>query len=190
MPDMRASDAQREHAVEQLRDHALAGRLTVEELDDRCARAYAAVTVSQLQELLADLPSSVATREPPPPVPAPALGPPGVRPFTYEWHHPVAPDAAMEAAVRHIAPTLHRQRYELVERTDTRLGFTYSYRPGWVLAVALLLPPIGWLALMHKEEERVVIELEPDRRRGGTRMIVRGNAPKRIRRAFAQLLGP
>jgi hypothetical protein len=84
MPDMRASDAERERTVAQLRDRALAGRLTVEELDDRCARAYAALTV----------------------------------------------------------------------------------------------------------EERVVMELEPDRRRGGTRMIVRGNAPKRVRRAFAQLLGP
>jgi hypothetical protein len=189
MPDLRASDAERERTVEHLRNHALAGRLTVEELDERCARAYAAVTVSQLSELVADLPPPAAVSRPSP-QPAPALGPPGVRPFTYEWHHPVAPDRAMEEALRHIAPALHAQGYELVDRTDTRLGFSYSYRPGWTYAVAVLLPPIGFLALLHREQERVVIELEPDRRRGGTRMIVRGSAPKRVRRAFAQLLGP
>jgi hypothetical protein len=187
MPDIRASDAERERTVERLRDHALAGRLTVEELDERCARAYAAVTVAQLAELLADLPAAPPARAP---QPLPALGPPGVRPFTYESHHPVAPDEAMEAALRHIAPVLHGQRYELVDRSGTRLAFAYSYRPGWTYLVAIALPPVGWIALFHKAEERVVIEFEPDRRRGGTRMIVSGNAPKRVRRAFAQLLGP
>jgi hypothetical protein len=189
-PELRASDAERERVVGHLRDHALAGRLTVEELDERCARAYAAVTRLELSALLADLPSPSPVRRPASPPAPPALGPPGVRPFTYEWHHPVAPDKAMEEALRHIAPALNRQGYELVDRTETRLGFVYSYRPGWTYGVALLLPPIGWLALFSKRDERVMIDLEPDRRRGGTRMIVRGNAPKRVRRAFAQLLGP
>jgi len=186
-PDLRASDEERERAVEQLREHALAGRLTVEELDERCARAYAAVTVSQLSELLVDLPKPAVE---PRPAPAPAVGGPGVRPFTYEWHHPVAPDRAMEEALRHIAPALHRWRYELVERSERRLAFVYSYRPGWTYGVAVLFLPIGLLALLHTREERVVIEFEPDRRRGGTHMIVRGNAPQRVRRAFAQLPGP
>ena len=53
-----------------------------------------------------------------------------------------------------------------------------------------MLPPFGLLVLLHRVQERIVIELEPDRRRGGTRMIVRGSAPKRVRRAFAQLLAP
>jgi Domain of unknown function (DUF1707) len=189
MAELRASDADRERTVEHLREQALAGRLTVDELDERCARAYGAVSVSQLSELLADLPAPTPAPRPPP-APVPAVGPPGVRPFTYEWHHPVASHRAMEEALRHIAPALHRQGYELVDRTDTKLGFEYSYRPGWTYAVAVLLPPIGFLALFHREQDRVVIELEPDRRHGGTRMIVRGNAPKRVRRAFAQLLGP
>ena len=189
MPDLRASDAERERTVRHLRDQALAGRLTVEELDERCARAYAAVTVSELAALMEDLPAPTAE---PPPVPQqmPDVGPPGVRPFTYEWHHRVAPDRAMEEALRHIAPALHAQGYELVDRTESRLGFVYSHRPGWTYAVAVLLLPFSLLALLYRVEDRVVIELEPDRRRGGTRMIVRGNAPKRVRRAFAQLLGP
>jgi hypothetical protein len=189
MPDLRASDAERERIVQHLRDQALAGRLTVEELDERCARAYAAVTRSQLAELVEDLPAPVAEPRPVPPAP-PSVGPPGVRPFTYEWHHPVAPDRAMEEALRHIAPALHAKGYELVDRSDTKLGFVYSYRPGWTYPVSVLLLPFSLLALLHRVEDRVVIELEPDRRRGGTRMIVRGNAPKRVRRAFAQLLEP
>jgi len=187
--ELRASDAERDRTVEHLRDQALAGRLTVEELDERCARAYAARYVSELAELVGDLPPRAPARRTDA-QPMPALGPPGVRPFTYEARYPVDPGKAMEEAIRHIAPTLHRQRYELVERTDTRLAFTYHYRPGWTYLMAIALPPIGWVALFHKAEERVVIELEPDRRRGGTRIMVTGNAPKRVRRAFAQLLGP
>ena len=189
MPDIRASDAERERAVEHLREQALAGRLTVEELDERCARAFAAVTVTQLRELLADLPAPRPRTRPTPARP-PEVGPPGVRPFTYEWHLPVAPDRAMEEAVRHIAPALNRQGYVLDDRSEMRLAFVYSYRPGWTYPVAMLLLPISLLALLHRVEDRVIVEFELDRRRGGTRMIVRGKAPKRVRSAFAQLLEP
>jgi Domain of unknown function (DUF1707) len=189
MTDVRASDAERERTVRHLRDQALAGRLTVEELDERCARAYAAVMRSELAGLVEDLPAPAAEPRPPPQTP-PSVGPPGVRPFTYEWHHPVAPHRAMEEAMRHIAPALHAKGYELVDRSDTKLGFVYSYRPGWTYPVSVLLLPFSLLALLHRVEDRVVIEFEPDRRRGGTRMIVRGSAPKRVRRAFAQLLEP
>src|SRR5215216_2459546 len=151
--DLRASDAEREGTVQHLRDQALAGRLTVEELDERCARAYAAVTVSQLTELVRDLPVGAPVAPRPQPPPPPALGPPGRRPFTYESHLPVAPDKAMEEAIRHIAPVLHAQRYELVDRTETRLTFEYSYRPGWTFLVALALPPFGWAALFYTAEE-------------------------------------
>jgi Domain of unknown function (DUF1707) len=185
MPDLRASDADRERTVKHLRDHALAGRLTVEELDERCARAYAAVTMSQLAELVEDLPAPSRAL----PQRAPDIGPPGVRPFTYEWHNPIAPDEAMDAALVHIVPALNRAGYELVERTDTRLGFVYSYRPGWTYPVAVLLLPFSLLALLHRVEDRVFIDIEPDRDRG-TRTIIRGTAPRRVRRAFAQLLEP
>jgi hypothetical protein len=54
--DLRASDAERERIIADLRDHAAAGRLTVEELDERTGAAYAAATRRQLAALLADLP--------------------------------------------------------------------------------------------------------------------------------------
>ena len=53
---LRASDADRERVAVSLRDHAVAGRLTTEELDARTGRAFAARTRGDLDALLADLP--------------------------------------------------------------------------------------------------------------------------------------
>jgi len=66
-PDLRASDAEREEVVTLLRDHGAAGRLSVEELDERLDRAYAARTRAELLALLRDLPrpARAATAAPP-----------------------------------------------------------------------------------------------------------------------------
>jgi hypothetical protein len=58
-PDIRASDAERERVAALLRDHAADGRLSVEELDERLQRAYAARTRSELDALTTDLPARV-----------------------------------------------------------------------------------------------------------------------------------
>ena len=55
-PRMRAGDADRTRIVETLGRHLGEGRLTVEEFDERMARAHAAVYLDQLPPLLADLP--------------------------------------------------------------------------------------------------------------------------------------
>ena len=55
-PTLRASDSDREEIVTELRSHGAAGRLEVEELEQRIESAYAARTHGDLQELLADLP--------------------------------------------------------------------------------------------------------------------------------------
>jgi uncharacterized membrane protein YccC len=60
-PDLRASDAERERTVAQLRDHFSAGRISEQELDERSDAAYAARTVGELGPLLADLPALPAT---------------------------------------------------------------------------------------------------------------------------------
>jgi hypothetical protein len=187
-PDLRASDVERERAVARLRRHATEGRLTMEELDERCARAYAARTVGELAALMADLPGGLERVDAPrPAAPVPAVGGVGVRPFTFVWDLPVAPEKAIEEAVRHIAPSLNRQRYELVERTPERLGFSYGYRPGWVWAAVVFVPVFGLIALVHRVEERIVIEVEPTAG-GRSRMTVRGRAPRSVRRAFAEML--
>jgi hypothetical protein len=53
--DTRASDGDREAAVERLREAALAGRLESDELEDRLADAYGARWCSELAALTADI---------------------------------------------------------------------------------------------------------------------------------------
>ena len=88
-----------------------------------------------------------------------------------------------------MVPALARGGYELVRRGDRRLEFDYAYRPGWVAVPVLLFPGPGLLALLVKEHDRVVVEFEPGPE-GGTRLVVRGRAPRRVRRAFAELGEP
>jgi len=56
-PRIRASDADRDRTAEFLREHLAAGRLTQEEFSERLDKAYAAKTLGELDELLADLPA-------------------------------------------------------------------------------------------------------------------------------------
>jgi hypothetical protein len=62
MNDFRASDADRDRAAQDIREHFAAGRLTEEEMDQRVEAAYAARTDGELRRLLADLPQLPATR--------------------------------------------------------------------------------------------------------------------------------
>ena len=57
-PGLRASDAEREAAADRLREHSAAGRLDLEELEQRLGAAYAATTRGDLAALLADLPGA------------------------------------------------------------------------------------------------------------------------------------
>jgi hypothetical protein len=54
---IRASDADREAVVDTLREAFTAGRLTLEEFDDRMSAAYLGRTWGDLRELTTDLPS-------------------------------------------------------------------------------------------------------------------------------------
>jgi len=62
--ETRAADADRDAAVDALRDHAAAGRLESDELDERLETALRARTLGELRALLADLPGA-----------SPSLGP-------------------------------------------------------------------------------------------------------------------
>jgi len=55
---LRVADADREQLVDELREHAVAGRLTSEELEERIGDAYRATTRADVDALRADLPVS------------------------------------------------------------------------------------------------------------------------------------
>jgi hypothetical protein len=182
--DLRASDADRERTVAALRHHAAVGRLTIDELDERSERAYAATTLRELGALQADLPAE-ALRPPERAVRRRRPKVPGTRGFTTRWHAPTDAKTTMAELMAHVAPPLDRWGYDLVQRFDDRLRFEREVRPGWTILVAVLVFPLGLLALMHTDRERITIDLaETDR---GTTLVASGVAPLAVRRAFAEL---
>lgn len=58
-PQMRCSDGDREKVVAELREHYAAGRLTLEEFDERSDTAYKAKTFGELAALTTDLPATL-----------------------------------------------------------------------------------------------------------------------------------
>jgi hypothetical protein len=88
--ELRASDAERERVVAFLREHALLGRLTDDELEDRIGLAYAAVTVGDLETLIGDLPRAAR------PGSRPAVSRPSApRPSAVRRHHHHGPSPAL-----------------------------------------------------------------------------------------------
>jgi hypothetical protein len=72
MPEshLRAADADRMAVASVLGEHMAAGRLTVDEYEDRLTRAYAAKTYGELDALTVDLPSTALAPAAPPAEPA------------------------------------------------------------------------------------------------------------------------
>ena len=65
--DLRIGDAERDATMAQLRDHFVAGRLTMDELTERLDLALGAKTQGQIDGLMADLPRPPQPRGEPPP---------------------------------------------------------------------------------------------------------------------------
>ena len=74
---MQASDADRDRVVRDLTRHCGDGRLTLDELEERIAEAYAAVTVADLDHALRDLPKQAPL---PPMASKPVIAPVATRP--------------------------------------------------------------------------------------------------------------
>src|SRR6266404_4552054 len=85
--DMRVSDQDRDSAVEQLSEHAAAGRLTLDELEERVSVALAARTRGEMGALTRDLPGNAGRPAATPPYGAPrhtAL--PDRRDLAHPWY--------------------------------------------------------------------------------------------------------
>ena len=167
---------------ESLRRHHLAGRLTLEEFEDRVARAQKAVTLGDLDALQVDLPAPPARAPSPPPRPSVVPGRAG---FAERIELGVPASRAHAHALATIVPAMVRAGYGLEERSDDRLAFVRRRRPAWTIVVAIVFFPFGLFALLVRDEERVSVEFDalPD----GCAVLIHGVAPLTVRRAFAEL---
>jgi hypothetical protein len=84
MDEMRASDADRERVVSALQEQVGAGRLTLEEFDERSNVAYTARTVGELRKLTRDLPVDLFPEPMRPFGGAPFAGTPGAWSAPYQ----------------------------------------------------------------------------------------------------------
>jgi len=76
-PGIRASDEDRSRTAAALGEHYAAGRLTLEEFQERLDKTYAAATLGELDRLMADLPGTDLSRLPERRAPAPVQVPAG-----------------------------------------------------------------------------------------------------------------
>ena len=133
---VRASDDDRERIATQLKGHAAAGRISMDELSERLTVVYAARTLGELESLLLDLPGAVAA-------------PPAVR----RARHPsvvrtsVAVCVVLAALV--ILPAVVSTAFGLV------IGAAALFFTGIVLLVPLLvLAAVVWCMVRFASRER------------------------------------
>ncbi len=183
MTELRASDADRDAAVEHLRAHHLSGRLDDRELEERVERVHRSRTLRELAVLGEDLPAhEPAPDRPAPPVRLPRR--PGVRPVHELRDLDVRALDLYDDVLDRLAPLLARYGYVLEEHDGETLRFAYAYRPGWAYVVSVLAFPIGLLALTARDEDEITVRVT-SRGPGRSRLVVYGFAPLGLRRELA-----
>jgi Domain of unknown function (DUF1707) len=160
--ETRASDPERDAVARRLRDECAAGRLSIDELDERLARAYAAVTRGQLRGLVTDLPDEG------PDAASPARRRrrffwPGIAPFREQRRLATSCSDSFAAAQREIVPRMGTQGFHVDEEVwPRRLRFVSD--TGLVITV-----------MFHAAND------------GGTEVSAFGHGPRAVRKAFATL---
>jgi Domain of unknown function (DUF1707) len=158
---LRASDLERDAVARRLRDQCVVGRLSIDELDERLERAYAAVTRGELERLVSDLPpeehraaSTVRRRR---------FFWPGIASFSETRHLATSCADSFAAAQREIVPRMGTHGFHLDEEIRPR-------RLRFVSDMGLLVT-----VMFHPAAD------------GGTEVSAFGHGPRAVRKAFATL---
>jgi DUF1707 SHOCT-like domain len=182
-PALRASDAERDQLAGTLRAHLAAGRLTVDEFSERLERAFRATRVDELEALVADLPAPRVSPAPAPPPPGRLW--PGNLPFKTRIRSAKSVTAVRDKAMRSVVPELIADGYRLTSQSPTSLILERTYRPAWTYFLAVIVFPVGLVALLHTDSSQVVIHLESVG--SGSLVQVSGTARRRVRGAVREL---
>jgi DUF1707 SHOCT-like domain len=176
---LRVSDSEREAAVNALREHFFAGRLDLDEFKARVDEAYAARTHGELEAVARELP---AVDEPQPARKKPWLLP-GNTSFAVRVHTRRPPDEAVDDVVALVFPRLAGTGYTPELEEPAKRVFGRDERPGWTIAVAVLLFPLGLVALAYRSRSRVTVQGSRTEN-GLTAIDVYGTAPLAVRRVI------
>lgn len=163
-PQLRASDSDREAIADALRAHCAAGRLRVDELEERLAAAFSASAIPALEHLVSDLPDKrptpVAAHQPATGRIRPGL--PGRRSFRQVHELRTGRERAFRQALQDIVPAMVADGYDVIGRFDNEL------------------------LVFERRDERVVVSFNASET-GRARLVVQGIARRPVRKAFANL---
>ncbi len=177
----RLTDAQRDEVATRLRQACAARQLTVDELAERIDRTYAARLEHELSALVADLPGSGLPMRTARRLPVLRGRRDAIDRFLVEGER----ERVANRALAQIAPLFVSRGYTLASHDETELVFTRAERPGWTIAVAILVFPLGLLALLHRRTANAIVGFVDAAQ--GTEVTVHGMTPLGLQRAFAQL---
>jgi DUF1707 SHOCT-like domain len=179
---LRVSDSEREAVVATLREHFFAGRLSVDEFTERVERAYSARTAGDLAAVDDDLPAleGVSRRRRKPWLV------PGNTSFAVRIHTRKPLVASVDAALAAFFPKLAGSGYHPETEEPSKRVYVRDERAAWTIVVAVLLFPLGLLALLARSRSHVTVQAS-EVERGVTAVDIYGTAPLAVRRAVRDL---
>lgn len=98
-----------------------------------------------------------------------------------------SPAEVLREAVSNWTAPLASWGYVLAALSDTTVTYNRKYRPWIAILVAIFFFPIGLLALLYTEHATITALAEPDEARGGTELVIKGSAPRKLRRSLEDL---
>lgn len=107
-----------------------------------------------------------------------------MRSFDFEFKTPKSSGEVTREVVTLWTGQLANHGYTLTSQSEVAVAYHRTYRPQWTIAVAILLFPIGLLALLATDDATITAAVETDEETGGSTLIVNGKGPKEVEQAF------
>jgi hypothetical protein len=108
-----------------------------------------------------------------------------VQDFARELTTEKPPATLLREFVAECSGQLAKHNYVLTSQSEAAVSFHKRYWPKWAIVVAVVLFPIGLVALFAKDDATITATFTPEG--GGTRLLVTGKAPGGVAAAFAEM---